>query len=129
MAANDLSTTHTLTQELAHARKGLAFYQKEVAKLAKKVERLGIDPSGRGRRDPNIPRTPSDFWVTLMGKRPKTHQQVMDAAIKALEMDEPSAEALRKLRLRWSVVLIDLIKSGRIVADGTGRERKFSLPG
>lgn len=129
MAAKDTLTTQTLTQELAHARKGLAFYQKEVAKLTKKVEKLGIDPSGRGRRDPAIPKTPSDFWVTLMGKRPKTHQQVMEAAVKALKMDEPSAEVIRKLRLRWSVVLIDLVKNGRIVTVGVGRERKFSLPG
>lgn len=128
MAAKNSLTAQTLTQELAHARKGLAFYQKEAARLAKKIEKLGINPSGRGRRDPSLPVTTSDFWVTLMGKRPKTHQQVMDAAVKALKMNEPAAEALLKLRNRWNVALIGLVKSGRIVAEGAGRERKFSSP-
>ena len=128
MPAKYPSTTQPLIQELAHVKKGLAFYQKEVARLTKKAEKLGIDPSGRGRRDPNLPVTPSDFWVTLIGKRPQTHQQVLDAAVTALKMDNPSAEALRKLRLRWSVASLGLVKNGRIVADGAGRARKFSLP-
>lgn len=118
----------TLLNELAHARQGQAYYQKQVDKLTRKVEKLGIDPSGRGRRDSSMPGTPSDFWVGLLGKRPKSHQQVMDAALKALKLDDPSPETLRKLRLRWSVSLIDLVKKERIVTEGSGRDRKFSLP-
>lgn len=128
MGAQQANESQSLIQELAHAKRGMAYYQKQVAKLAKKVEKLGIDPSGRGRRDPGMPKTPADFWVGLLGKRPKTHQQVIESALKALKLEDASAEMIRKLRLRWSVSLLDLVKSGRIVADGAGRERKFSLP-
>lgn len=125
-AGNDVR--RTLLDELTHARKGQAYYQKQVDKLSKQVQKLGVNPSGRGRRDLNIPATPSDFWVGLLGKRPKTHQQVMDAALKALKLEAPLPETLRKLRLRWSVVLIDLVKKNRIAAEGAGRDRRFSLP-
>lgn len=124
----DPAASQSLLQELAHARQGLAFYQKRVDSLTKKVGKLGIDPSGRGRRDPNLPQTNGDFWVSVVARRPRTHQQVIEAALKKLKLEDPSPEVVRKLRLRWSVVLIDLVATGRIKDSGQGRERRFFLP-
>lgn len=128
MAAHQTSDLQTLRQELTHAKKGMAFYQKQVDLLTKKIDQLNSSASGQGRRSPDIPKTSSDFWVGMLGKRPKTHQQVVESALQALKLDNPSPDTLRKLRLRWSVMLIDLVKNGRIVATGASRERKFSLP-
>lgn len=128
MATKKTSNLETLRQELAHAKKGMVYYRKQVDLLTKKIAQLNKSASGQGRRSPDIPKTSSDFWFGLLGKRPKTHQQVIESALKTLKMGDPSAETIRKLRLRWSVLLIGMVKAGRIIATGTGRERRFSLP-
>lgn len=73
MAAYQTSDLQILRQELTHAKEGLTFYQKQVDLLTKKIEKLNSSASGQGRQEPDIPKTSSDFWVGVLGKRPKTH--------------------------------------------------------
>lgn len=118
----------SLKTELAHARKGRQYYQRRVEHLEKQLEKLKSKTNGRGRADPNLPRTTMQFWLGLVGKRPKTTEQIVQAAIKKFKLEDAPTELIAKLRLRWSVGLISLVKEGRILDDGKGRTRTFRLP-
>jgi hypothetical protein len=117
-----------LQKELTHARRGAAYYQKRVDALVKQLEKINVPTGGKGRADPTLPRTSMDFWTSLVASRPRSHQQIYEAAIKKLKLTDPTPEQQRKLKLRWSVALPTLVSTGKIAESGSGRERRFFLP-
>lgn len=117
-----------IKKELTQARLALRHYQKRVQQFESRLEQLKSSPNGRGVADPNLPRTSSKFWLSLVGKRPKTSQQVIESAIKKLRLDDLPEELVAKLRLRWNVMAIALVKQGQIRDEGARRTRTFQLP-
>lgn len=128
MKSSLVATRQALQKELTHARRGVAYYQKRVDSLTKQLEKLRSPGGGKGRADPSLPRTNMDFWVGLVTQRPRSHQQIYEAAVKKLKLADPTPEQQRKLKLRWSVALPTLVSSGKISESGSGRNRRFFLP-
>lgn len=122
-----IDTKQEIKNELKHARLGLRHYSKRIRQLERRLEQLKVSTSGKGVADPNLPRTSTVFWLSLIGKRPKTSPQIIESAIKKLGLEDLPKERIRKLRMRWSVMLIRLVKEGRIRAEGKGRDRTFQL--
>lgn len=117
-----------IQQQLSHARRGMRHYEKLVMRLEKQLEKLKTGAGGRGRADPNLPRTTTQFWLSLVGKRPKTTNQIIEAAVKKLELEDVPNDLVAKLRLRWSVAVITLVKEGKIEDKGQRHTRTFRLP-
>lgn len=121
------NTRSSLKAELAHARKGMSYYEKRVAKISRQLDKLKSRAGGKGRASADLPRTSSEFWLSLLGKRPKTTRQVMDSALRKLQLEDAPQDLVKKLNLRWSVTLLGLVRKGYIRDEGRGRQRTFTL--
>jgi hypothetical protein len=147
------SARQALKAELDHARKGAAFYESRVVALEEALDKIDSVESGnqkasgstklrktdsgpgqtkpgrkaRGRATANgatLPSTGKDFWPNLITAQPQSAREILDAAIKALDIT-PSKEQLKKLTQRQTSALHNMIKTNVIADSGAGRERRF----
>lgn len=117
-----------IEEELAQARKCLQHYEQLILQLEKLLGKKPRTRLGRkGQPDPNLPRTSMGFWLGLIGKRPKTSVQILEAAVKKLGIDEISDDNLATLRMRWRVAATSLVKEGSVQAMGQRGKRIFRL--
>jgi hypothetical protein len=147
------SARQALKAELDHARKGAAFYESRVVALEDALDKIDSVESGNhkasdpaklrkpasasrqakpgrkagGRTAGNgatLPSTGRDFWPNLITAEPRSAREILDAAIKALNI-APSKEQLKKLTQRQTSALHNMIKTNVIADSGAGRERRF----
>jgi hypothetical protein len=147
------SARQALKAELDHARKGVAFYESRVVALEEALDKIDSVESGnqkasnsaklsksdsasrqtkpgrkaRGRPAADgaaLPSTGKDFWPNLITGQPQSAKEILDAAIKALDI-APSKEQLKKLTQRQTSALHNMIKANVIADSGAGRERRF----
>jgi hypothetical protein len=152
--SNLKAARQAIQSELAHARKGAAFYQARVKALEDALAKLaGVDttPDGhsskrkgrneitrgkpskraeqpgtvqRNKRD--LPSTGKDFWPSLITVEPRSAPEILNAAVKALGIS-PSREQLKKLAQRQTNALHNLVKRAAIADSGAGRNRRFFI--
>ena len=73
-----------------------------------------------------LPATNAAFWKGLMSATPMSNQEIAGAAVAALKV-RLSAEDKKKLKQRLANFIAVASKDGSIVAEGTGRARRFSV--
>lgn len=138
--------------EIAHAKKGAAYYAERVNSLEQALARIAsaeevsIAPSAmgkeakanrktkaagrRGTKNPDtaqvaeLPSTGGDYWKNLVTDQPKSGQAILADAVNQLGF-APTKTQVGKLRNRMTFALQALVKSGEIQDSGIGRERRF----
>jgi len=146
-------TAHTSQRAMLKAEKRELTKQiKELTRRLSAVERLLAKPdtaastTGRGRQAANgkqvpraikrngrqqegLPKTGGDFWVSMLGKRPRSFSDVVsraEAAIAKSMKKELSDDDKRRLNLRARVAIKTLADTKAINSEGAGRARRYS---
>lgn len=138
--------------EIAHARKGVAYYTERVSSLEQALarvasaEEVSIEPSEMGKKTraskktkvstprgagkfnaeqvADLPSTGGDYWKNLVTDQPKAGQEILSDAVHQLGFT-PTRTQVGKLRNRMTFALKALVASGAIQDSGSGRERRF----
>lgn len=85
------------------------------------VKRSGQPQSG-------LPKTGGDFWISMLGKRPRSFSDVVsraEAAIAKSMKKELTEDDKRKLNLRARVAIKTLADTKAIHSEGAGRARRY----
>lgn len=77
----------------------------------------------------DLPKTGGDFWISMLGKRPRSFSDVVsraEAAIAKSMKKELTEDDKRKLNLRARVAIKMLADTRAIHSEGAGRARRYS---
>lgn len=140
------SAKAAILAELDHARQGLNYYTAQVEVLETALAALSsVQTEGSKRAQPTrkrklaskvkkgaaakpsnvkLPATGKEFWTSLITNEPQSARQLLDAAVKVLEIN-PSKDDLKKLAQRQANALHMLVKARTISDTGAGRNRRY----
>jgi len=148
---NLVSAKDAIRAEIAHAKKGAAYYQSLVVALEQalaKLDSVGSEPAeskalagrsvtGNGMERPRrgrkpgsknkvsaLPSTAKEFWPSLITDEPQSASDILNAAIAKLNIT-PSDEQRKKLAQRATFALNHMVKTNTIADSGSGRARRF----
>ncbi|HJV87047.1 MAG TPA: hypothetical protein VJ698_16405 [Noviherbaspirillum sp.] len=79
---------------------------------------------GTSSTAPELPPTPSDYWLGLITDTPRSAAEILKSAIGSLGFD-PTPVQVKKLRQRLPPALQSLLESKKIQDSGSRRERRF----
>lgn len=81
------------------------------------------------RQQGGLPKTGGEFWISMLGKRPRSFSDVVNRAEAAIAKTTRKAlteDDKRKLNLRARVAIKTLADSKAINSEGAGRARRYS---
>ncbi|WP_147376930.1 hypothetical protein [Noviherbaspirillum saxi] len=93
---------------------------------AKRSERTGRRTN---QQEGGLPKTGGEFWISMMGKRPRSFTDVVtraEATIAKSMKKELTEDDKRKLSLRARVAIKTLADTKAINSVGSGRARRYS---
>lgn len=99
---------------------------RNAANSSKQGQRL---QKGASKQAGGLPKTGGEFWISMLGKRPRSFSDVVtraEAAIAKTTKKELTEDDKRKLSLRARVAIKTLADSKVINSEGTGRTRRYS---
>jgi len=135
--------------EIAHAKKGAAYYMERVSSLEQALAQLssagevapGVKANGKAAGAPaktrgpkrrraeageagQLPSTAGDYWQNLIDEQPKSGADILAAAVNGLGFT-PTRAQVGKLRNRMAFALKALVRSGAVKDSGSGRARRY----
>jgi len=135
--------------EIAHAKKGAAYYMERVSSLEQALAQLssagevapGVKTNGKAAGTPaktrgpkrrrveageagQLPSTAGDYWQNLIDEQPKSGADILAAAVNGLGFT-PTRAQVGKLRNRMAFALKALVQSGAVKDSGSGRARRY----
>ena len=144
---SNMSSVRTALQaEMNHAREGVVFFSKRVAVIEAMLIDLNaleagpmptarkatsstisaLEKPGRKRQsNGTLPATGTAFWAGLLSDKPVSNVELLDAAIKALNI-QPGPDNLKKMKQRLANAITLMTKDGSMKSDGSGRARRFT---
>jgi hypothetical protein len=112
-----LAKPHSTTTTSGRPKK--AANEKQVPRAVKRTN----------QKQGGLPKTGGDFWVSMLGKRPRSFSDVVsraEAAIAKSMKKELTEDDKRKLNLRARVAIKTLADTKAINSEGAGRARRYS---